>query len=96
MVAIKSDNVTVGEHVRRFNAEIVNEVYYIMVDNKFDQRNIKIIRRDNTFQTTPNNHSSYDALQYPLIFSEGGHGYQINIKQRTPSTDVHFSIFIPI
>lgn len=39
-----------------------------MVGDQFDQPDIKIIRINNIFQTIPNIHRSYDAIQYPLIF----------------------------
>lgn len=57
-----------------------------MVGDAFERRDIRFKRRDNTVHTTEDSHRSYDALQYPLIFSEGEDGYHLNIKQRNLAT----------
>ncbi|XP_046686618.1 uncharacterized protein LOC124372283 [Homalodisca vitripennis] len=57
-----------------------------MAGDPCERRDIRIQRRDNTMQIIQDNHRSYDALQYPLIFWEGEDGYHLNIKQRNPTT----------
>ena len=52
-----------------------------MVGDPCERRDICIQRGDNTMQIIQDNHRSYDALQYPLIFWEGEDGYHLNIKQ---------------
>lgn len=86
MIVIKADKVPQGEHTYRFNAPTVNEVAIVMVGGVFEQRDIRIMRRDNNIQVIHDSHRSYDALQYPLIFWEGDDGYHINIKQTNPQT----------
>lgn len=87
-VVIKADRTPVGEHERRFNAPIVNEVAIIMVDQQHDKRDIIIQRRNDTLQRVSETHRLYDALQYPLIFWKGQDGYHFNIKQINPSTGI--------
>jgi len=57
-----------------------------MVGDAFKRRDIRIKRTDNTVHTIEVSHRSYDALQYPLIFWEGGDEYHLNIKQKNPAT----------
>ncbi|GIY01859.1 helitron_like_N domain-containing protein [Caerostris darwini] len=85
-IVIRADKTPSGEHAGRFNAPIVEEVAIIMVGDPVDNRAIKITRRDNTVHVISDLHSSYDALQYPLIFWQGQDGYHINIKQVHPVT----------
>jgi len=86
LVVIKVDQVPFDEHARRFNAPTINKVSIVMVGDQFVNRNIKIMRGNNTIQTIQGTRRSYDALQYRLIFWEEEDGYHINIKQRNPST----------
>ena len=41
-----------------------------MAGDSYERRDIRIQSRDNTMQIIQDNHRSYDALQYPLIFWE--------------------------
>ena len=41
-----------------------------MAGDPCERRDIRIQRRDNTMQIIQENHRSYDALQYPLIFGK--------------------------
>ena len=43
-------------------------------------------------QIIQDNHRSYDALQYPLIFWDGEDGYNLNIKQRNPNTGTTYRL----
>ncbi|XP_071035395.1 uncharacterized protein [Parasteatoda tepidariorum] len=85
-IVIKADKVPYGEHAGTYNVPTVNEVAVVMAGNPCERRDIRIQRRDNTIQIIQDNHRSYDALQYPLIFWEGEDGYHLNIKQRNPTT----------
>ncbi|XP_044763842.1 uncharacterized protein LOC123320558 [Coccinella septempunctata] len=62
-----------------------------MAGDPSERRDIRIQRRDNTVQIIQDNHRSYDALQYPLIFWEGEDGYHFDIKQRNPTTGVELT-----
>ncbi len=83
-IVINPDKTPAGEHFRRFNAPVVDDVAGIMVGDCTAAREIVIRRRNNNFQFIADTHRSYDALQYPLIFWKGQDGYCINIKQRDP------------
>ncbi|GIY66199.1 helitron_like_N domain-containing protein [Caerostris extrusa] len=85
-IIINPDKTPAGEHIRRFNAPVVDDVAGIMVGDRSASRQIVIRRRDNYLQFIADTHRSYDALQYPLIFWKGQDGYFINIKQRDPVT----------
>ncbi|XP_073979946.1 uncharacterized protein [Rhodnius prolixus] len=85
-IVINPDRTPAGEHVRRFNAPVVDDVAGIMVGDRTATRQIVIRRRNNDLQFISDTHRSYDALQYPLIFWKGQDGYCVNIKQRDPVT----------
>ncbi|XP_023159393.1 uncharacterized protein LOC101459168 [Ceratitis capitata] len=84
VIVIIPDKTPAGEHIRRFNAPVVDDVAGIMVGDCTAAREIVIRRRNNNLQFIADAHRSYDALQYPLIFWKGQDGYCINIKQRDP------------
>ncbi|XP_044582393.1 uncharacterized protein LOC123263552 [Cotesia glomerata] len=83
-IVINPDKTPAGEHIRRFNAPVVDDVAGIMVGDCTAAREIVIRRRNNNLQFIADTHRLYDALQYPLIFWKGQDGYCINIKQRDP------------
>ncbi|GFX49511.1 helitron_like_N domain-containing protein [Trichonephila clavipes] len=83
-IVINPDKTPAGEHIRRFNAPVLDDVAGIMVGDCTAAREIVIRRRNNILQFIADTHRSYDALQYPLIFWKGQDGYCINIKQRDP------------
>ncbi|XP_044575237.1 uncharacterized protein LOC123259041 [Cotesia glomerata] len=83
-IVINPDKTPAGEHIRRFNAPVVDDVAGIMAGDCTAAREIVIRRRNNNLQFIADTHRSYDALQYPLIFWKGQDGYCINIKQRDP------------
>lgn len=92
-IVINPDKTPAGEHARRFNAPVVDEVAGIMVGDRTATREIVIRRRNNNLEYIADTHRSYDALQYPLIFWKGQDGYCINIKQRDPATGTSFIIY---
>ncbi|GFV27126.1 helitron_like_N domain-containing protein [Trichonephila clavipes] len=83
-IVINPDKTPAGEHIRRFNAPVLDDVAGIMVGDCTAAREIVIRRRNNILQFIADTHRSYDALQYPLVFWKGQDGYCINIKQRDP------------
>ncbi|CAD7001389.1 unnamed protein product [Ceratitis capitata] len=70
-IVINPDKTLAGEHIRRFNAPVVDDVAGIMVGDFTAAREIVIRRRNNNLQFIADTHRSYDALQYPLIFWKG-------------------------
>lgn len=85
-IVIRADKTPVGEHVRRFNAPISEEVAIIIVGNEYDKRDIVLHKRSDALQRISETHRSYDALQYPLLFWEGEDGYNFNVQQIHPVT----------
>ena len=85
-VVIRADKRPAGEHERRFNEPVTNDVAIVIVGNEFDRRDIILEKRNNQLQRVTETHRSYDALQYPLIFWEGEDGYHFNIMQVNPRT----------
>ena len=63
-----------------------------MAGDSCERRDIRIQHRDNTMQIIQDNHHSYDALLYPLIFWDGEDGYHLNINQRNPTTGTTYRL----
>lgn len=87
-VIIRADRAPQIEHRGRYNAPQVDEVAVLIVGQEFTKRDIVLRARDNTLKRVSEIHRSYDALQYPLIFSHGEDGYSINVPQVHPVTRV--------
>ncbi|GFX16778.1 ATP-dependent DNA helicase [Trichonephila clavipes] len=85
-IVIKADKVPYGEHAGTYNVPTINEVAVVMTGDPTERRNICVQRRDKTVQTIQDNHRSFDALQYRLIFWEGEDGFHLNIKLRNSTT----------
>ncbi|GIY91598.1 helitron_like_N domain-containing protein [Caerostris extrusa] len=92
-IVINPDKTPAGEHIRRFNAPVVDDVAGIMVGDRSASRQIVIRRRDNNFQFIADPHRSYDALQYPNflegaetnknVSSKDYYAYRLMIKMRS-------------
>jgi hypothetical protein len=85
-VVIRADKKPEGEHERRFNEPVTNEVAIVIAGNAFDRRDIVLEKQNGLLQRVSETHRSYDALQYPLIFWEGEDGYYFFITQTDPIT----------
>ena len=85
-VVIRADKKSTGEHARRFNEPMANEVAVVISGDEFDRRDIVLEKQNGQLQRVPETHRSYDALQYPLIFWEGEDGYHFFIAQTDPTT----------
>ncbi|GFV38658.1 integrase catalytic domain-containing protein [Trichonephila clavipes] len=86
VIVIKSYKVPCGEHAGTYNVPAINEVAVVMTGDPTERRDIRTQRRDNTLKTIQDNHRSYDAQHYSLIFWEREDRYNLNIKQRNPTT----------
>ncbi|XP_060801784.1 uncharacterized protein LOC132902069 [Amyelois transitella] len=80
------DRTPSGEHERRYNAPLINEVAAMVTGEQFATRDIILHLRDNRLNRVPDTHKYYDALQYPIIFSRGQEGYHFQISQINPVT----------
>ncbi|CAF1021035.1 unnamed protein product [Adineta steineri] len=85
-VVIRADKTPLGEHARRFNEPVTNEIAVVIAGNEFDKRDIVLEKQNGQLQSVSETHRSYDALQYPLIFWEGEDGYHFFIAQTDPTT----------
>ncbi|XP_034044527.1 uncharacterized protein LOC117526576 [Thalassophryne amazonica] len=85
-VVIKADRRPAGEHARRFNAPVNNEVAILMVGEEHGKRDIVLKQRDNILTTIKETHRSYDSLQYPLMFPRGEDGYSFSLRQVNRAT----------
>lgn len=85
-VVIRADKRPAGEHARRFNAPVANEVAVLLVGQQHEKRDIVLHLRDNSLKHIAETHRSYDALQYPLISWQGQDGYHFGIYQMDPAT----------
>ena len=70
----------IGEHLRRFNDPITNEVAVLMVGDRCENRDIVIHHKQKGIQRINELNRAYDPLQYPLIFFLGQDGYTIDLK----------------
>ncbi|GFT98900.1 helitron_like_N domain-containing protein [Trichonephila clavipes] len=80
----------IGQHRRQFNAPTIDEVAIVIVGEEFNSRDIILHRRNGDVQrvTETYDNSSYDALQYPILFCQGDDGYHFNINMKNPTTNV--------
>ncbi|CAE1331227.1 unnamed protein product [Acanthosepion pharaonis] len=74
-VVIDADRRPHGEHERRFNAPVCNEIAAVIHDEEHNSRDIVIRYRGGGLRRISETHRSYDCLQYPLLFPYGSDGY---------------------
>ncbi|PAA84583.1 hypothetical protein BOX15_Mlig017082g4 [Macrostomum lignano] len=80
-VVIHATKTPAGQHERRFNAPVVDDVAIQIVGQQFEKRDIVLELRSSQLTRISEMHRGYDALQYPLIFWEGEDGYHFDIRQ---------------
>ncbi|XP_067936872.1 uncharacterized protein [Watersipora subatra] len=80
-IVIHADKHPVGEHEKRFNAPVIDEVAIQIVGQQFERRDIVLQLRSNELQRISETHRAYDTLQYPLIFWRGDDGYNFQLRQ---------------
>lgn len=85
-LVINPDRTPRGEHERRFNAPLINDVAAVVCGDFSSSRDIVLRAHDNTLTRVPDTHKFYDALQYPLIFSKGQEGYHFELPLINPTT----------
>jgi len=81
-VVINEERRPPGDHARRFNVPISDEIGILMPNELTHNRDIVLQYRDGQLQHVSELHRSYDALQYPLLFPHGTDGYHINLRRR--------------
>ena len=80
-VVIHADKVPIGEHPRRFNAPSVTEVAAVITGQEHGKRDIVIHHKGDGLRRIDATHRCYDALQYPLLYSQGEDGYHWQIAK---------------
>ena len=69
-----------GEHSRRYNSPVSDEIAVLMPNDSANNRNIVLHYRDGGLRHISELHRSYDPLQYPLLFPHGTDGWHVNLK----------------
>ena len=87
-IVIRPDKAPTMEHPRRFNAPLTDEVAVLIVGQQFNKRDIVLQKRNDQLQRVAETHRSYDALQYPLLFCRGEDGYNFELREVEPRTDL--------
>ncbi|XP_062498895.1 uncharacterized protein LOC134176228 [Corticium candelabrum] len=87
-IVIRPDKAPTMEHPRRFNAPLTDEVAVLIVGQQFNNSDIVLQKRNDQLQRVAETHRSYDALQYPLLFCRGEDGYNFELRQVDPRTDL--------
>ena len=85
-IHINSSKTPQGEHQRRYNAPVSDDVGIVIVGEHINTRDILLHTRGDAVQRISERHRSYDALQYPLLFCRGEDGYDIALPQTDPHT----------
>ena len=83
-IQIHASKTPQGEHQRRYNAPVSDDVGIVIVGDHFRTRDILLHIRSDAVQRISETHRSYDALQYPLLFCRGEDGYDIALPQIDP------------
>ena len=79
-VVINEERRPPGDHARRLNAPISNEIGILMPNELTHNWGIVLQYRNGQLQHVSELHRSYDALQYPLPFPHGTDGYNIYLR----------------
>ena len=69
-----------GEHSRRYNSPVSDEIAVLMPNDDASNRDIVLHYRDGGLRHISELHRSYDPLQYPLLFPHGTDGWHVNLK----------------
>ena len=81
-VVINADKFPFGEHARRYNAPVAQEVAAVVTGLEHGKRDIVVHKRDNRLQRISQTNRAYDGLQYPLLYTRGEGGYHWQIQRR--------------
>ena len=71
-----------GEHSRRYNNPLSDEIGVLMPNDATNNRDIVLHYRDGGLKHISELHRSYDPMQYPLLFPDGTDGWHVNLKLR--------------
>ena len=71
---------TSGEHYRRYNRPLSDEIGVLMPNDAANNRDIVLHYKDGGLKHISELHRSYKPLQYPLLFPHGTDGWHVNLK----------------
>ena len=71
-----------GEHSRRYNRPLSDEIGVLMPNDATNNRDIVLHYRDGGLKHISELHRCYDPMQYPLLFPDGTDGWHVNLKLR--------------
>ena len=71
-----------GEHSRRYNKPLSDEIGVLMPNDVTNNRDIVLHYRDGGLKHISELHRGYDPMQYPLLFPDGTDGWHVNLKLR--------------
>jgi hypothetical protein len=79
---IHADRVFQDEHRGQYNAPTIDKVAVLLVNEDKGPKDIVLHGRSGHLSRVSELNRSYDALQYPLVYTRGEDGYHINILQK--------------
>ena len=79
-IAINENKRPSGEHSRRYNNPVSDEIAVLMPNNNMSNRDVVLNYRDGGLRHISEFHRSYNPLQYPLLFPHGTDGWHVNLK----------------
>ena len=79
-IVINENKRPLGEHSRRYNSPVSDEIAVLMPNDNASNRDIVLHYRDGGLRHISELHRSYDPLQYPLLFPHGTDGWHVNLK----------------
>ena len=68
-----------GEHSRRYNRPLSDEIGVLMPNDATNNRDIVLHYRDGGLKHISELDRSYDSLQYPLLFPHGTEGLLVSL-----------------
>ena len=88
-----------GEHSRRYNRPLSDEIGVLMPNDTTNNRDIVLQYRDGGLKHISELHRGYDPMQYPLLFPDGTDGWHVDLKLRngrklTAMVYYHYHIMI--
>jgi len=78
-----------GEHSRRYNSLLCDEIGVLMPNENINNREIVLYYRDGGLHRISKLHRGYDPLQYPLIFSHGTSKHALYFLSRCNVSEKH-------
>ena len=79
-IAINETKRPSGEHSRRYNGPLSDDIAVLMLNDATSNRDIILHYRDGRLRHISELHRGDDPLQYPLLFPNGTDGWHVSLK----------------